>query len=296
MSEIGLLVDTLKSSLREQGITYRDVAAAIHVSEPTIKRMFSRRSFSLERLEDVCAVLGLSLLDLMARARLRSEVDVYCLTLDQERRLVADMKLYYVFWLLVGRNEMRHIARRFRLSRAQVDRYLLELDSMGILELREANRYTMKVPRNVVWNEDGPIERAIVAKALPRFLAGRFRRDDEYFRFTIARLSAASLAVFRARLEDLANSLYRQSIALDASLSDSTSTGLVVAIGPLEFSLEDVVNEPGSGVLTRRRRGDRPRWPLRSRRRWGRGRSGPPAHRLGPAPLRPVRWATCRPP
>lgn len=243
MSQIGLLVDTLKASLREQGITYRDVADAIHVSEPTVKRMFSRRSFSLDRLEDVCGVLGLTLMDLMQRARLRSEVDVYCLTLDQERGLVADMKLYYVFWLLVGRHDIRQIARRFQLTRTQVDRYLLALDSMGILDLREGNRYTMKVPRNVVWNEDGPIERAIVAKALPRFLAGKFRRDDEYFRFTIARLSPESLAVFRARLEKLAAELYRQSIALDASLPDSKSTGLVVAIGQLDFSLKDVVAE-----------------------------------------------------
>jgi len=52
------LVDTLKRILKGRGITYATVAAGLGLSEASVKRMFSRRDLTLQRLEDVCRIAG----------------------------------------------------------------------------------------------------------------------------------------------------------------------------------------------------------------------------------------------
>ncbi|MCY7313627.1 MAG: helix-turn-helix transcriptional regulator, partial [Pseudoxanthomonas sp.] len=51
------LIDALKRTLRAQGITYRDLALRLKLSEASVKRMFSQRAMTLQRLEQVCEVL-----------------------------------------------------------------------------------------------------------------------------------------------------------------------------------------------------------------------------------------------
>ena len=48
------LIDALKRCLRAQELTYRELAARIRMSEAAVKRMFSRRAMSLQRLEQIC--------------------------------------------------------------------------------------------------------------------------------------------------------------------------------------------------------------------------------------------------
>lgn len=51
MSQTRLIVETLKRELRKQRITYRDVARRLDLSEASVKRLFSEKSFTLERIE-----------------------------------------------------------------------------------------------------------------------------------------------------------------------------------------------------------------------------------------------------
>jgi hypothetical protein len=47
--------------LRSKGLTYRDFAAALELSEASAKRIFADKSFSLKRLEQFCEVLEMTL-------------------------------------------------------------------------------------------------------------------------------------------------------------------------------------------------------------------------------------------
>ncbi|MGH8806290.1 MAG: helix-turn-helix domain-containing protein, partial [Noviherbaspirillum sp.] len=47
------LVDSLKRELKARGITYADLAARINMSEASVKRMFSQKNFTLQRLDDI---------------------------------------------------------------------------------------------------------------------------------------------------------------------------------------------------------------------------------------------------
>ena len=53
MSQTDQILTALKKCLRAKGLTYRDVAAALELSEASVKRLFSEQSFSLKRLEEI---------------------------------------------------------------------------------------------------------------------------------------------------------------------------------------------------------------------------------------------------
>ena len=65
MAETQALVQTLKKTLKANGLTYRRVAEGLGLSEASVKRLFSEESFSLRRLDQVCGLMGLEISDLV---------------------------------------------------------------------------------------------------------------------------------------------------------------------------------------------------------------------------------------
>ena len=61
MAQTKPLIDVLKRELRKQGKTYRDIAGVLGLSEASVKRLFSERTFSLDRLDCICEMLGVDI-------------------------------------------------------------------------------------------------------------------------------------------------------------------------------------------------------------------------------------------
>ena len=53
MAHTAALVDVLKRELKARGITYAHVARKLNLSEASVKRMFSKREFTLKRLDEI---------------------------------------------------------------------------------------------------------------------------------------------------------------------------------------------------------------------------------------------------
>ena len=49
MAQTTAIIDVLKKLLKEQGVTYLQVAQALGLSEASVKRLFAERQFSLQR-------------------------------------------------------------------------------------------------------------------------------------------------------------------------------------------------------------------------------------------------------
>jgi transcriptional regulator with XRE-family HTH domain len=240
-TDSALLLDALKRVLREQAITYRELARRLSLSEPTIKRTFSTGQITLDRLQAMCDAVGITLFELSRRAETTARGDVYQLSIAQERRLVRETELFYFFWMLVSRHSLASIRRRYRISDVKVRRYLAELHAIGILDQRSPERFVLKVPSHVVWNADGPIERLMVQRSVPAFLRGRFRGETEHFRFIVGNLTPRSAAIFKEQLAELVDRIFTQSVRDDAMRPDARRTGTLVAFGPMDFSLRDVM-------------------------------------------------------
>jgi len=230
MSEVGDLVATVKRQLKSQGLTYRDVAKALRLSEASVKRVFARESFTVERLAQVAHLLGFTLAELLAESAARVPLPSF-LPAEVERRLVADETLLLVAVLALNRWSVDEMTTAYRLGRAEAVRRLLALDRLGVIELLPGDRIRPLVARDFDWLEDGPIRRYFMDKPLADFLASRFNGAEDVFDFAQGMLTESALAQLR---QDLRRVRKRVAALHEASagapLSQRHGVGLVVAL------------------------------------------------------------------
>ncbi|MDP6094480.1 MAG: helix-turn-helix transcriptional regulator, partial [Gammaproteobacteria bacterium] len=81
----------LKRSLKQKGLTYADVARQLHLSEASVKRNFSHKNFSLDRLELICNMASVDFSDLVQMVD-DEQAKISRLTLEQEEELLRDLK------------------------------------------------------------------------------------------------------------------------------------------------------------------------------------------------------------
>src|SRR5215471_14623178 len=138
MSAATSIVQAIRAALRMRRMTYRELAAAIGVSEPTVKRDLSRGDFSLSRLDRICDVLELSLTDLAQPAAGSSLLTQ--LSEKQERALVREPRLLVVTYLIVNDWKWNEITSTFQLDDNALISILLRLDELGIVDFRPPRR------------------------------------------------------------------------------------------------------------------------------------------------------------
>lgn len=173
MAQQQQLVRELKLALKERGLAYRDAARVLALSEASVKRLFSRGGFTLERLDALCELAGIEISDLAERAQRRGPQQLR-LTRAQEQEIVDDPQLFLVAWLVLNRWRSADILATFSLSERELQRCLIRLDRLKLIELQPGNRARLKARGDVVWQSGGPLQRHVQGVMLREFLAGDF--------------------------------------------------------------------------------------------------------------------------
>ena len=156
MSTTADLVTALKKELKSAQMTYADLALALGMAESSIKRMLARGDMPLSRIDAICRALKLDFADL-ARRVADAQPMLAQLTQDQERAVVADKKLLLVAICVLSQWTLEQITTSYRLTQAEGIKYLLQLDRIGIIELRPLNRYRLKLAKTFRWRPHGPV-------------------------------------------------------------------------------------------------------------------------------------------
>jgi transcriptional regulator with XRE-family HTH domain len=230
MSEVTQLVAALKRHLKQQGKTYREVASGLGISEPTVKRLFATESFTLERVVELCNLLGFTLAEL-AQDAVDSAARLRTLTADQEKQLVSDPKLLLVAVCALNQWSLADILAVYRLPEAECLQKLLRLDRLGLISLLPGNRIRLNVARDFDWLADGPIRRYFREQGMPDFLDSPFARPEESLTFSHGMLTEAAIAKMQAELRQLRlrfAELHAESLA--APLSKRRGSGLLLAM------------------------------------------------------------------
>jgi len=203
MAQTRELIKTLKIALKAQGKTYADVAAALGLTEASVKRLFSRQSFSLNRLDQVCHLLEIEISDLV---QLMSEQQQHLqqLTVEQEKEITSNVSLTLVAVCVLNRWTMEDILAYFRISGNECIRHLAKLDRLKLIELLPNNRIRLLVAPNFSWRENGPIQFFFQKKIGQEFFNTRFSREDECLIVLNGMLSSQSNAEFQRKLKRLA--------------------------------------------------------------------------------------------
>ena len=236
MSQTSQLLGALKKCLRAKGMTYRDLAKSLEISEASVKRVFSQQTFTLSRLEDVCRVLDMSIYDLAKLTKMRTEDEVTELTKDQEQALAKDSTLLTYFYLLLIGWTPDSIAGEHDLDELQQTRILTRLDQLKLLDLYPKNRVRLRTSRRIVWRADGAIRKQYEQQVKEQFMRYRFRETDELFWLDTSELSDASLKVLVRKLEKLSQEFDELAeLDLNVPRKKKRSIGLMLALRPWTY-------------------------------------------------------------
>ena len=232
MAQSERMVGALKQVLRGRNVSYEQVARHLGLSLSSVKRLFSTGEFTLRRLEAVCTLAEIDLLEL-ARAAESDRLRVESLTARQERALVADPELLLVAICALSRQPFERILERYQMTPPRLTALLARLDRMGLIELLPENRIKLCVARNFAWLPNGPIHRYFVSHVQDEFLAGAFAPERDMHRFAWGLLTAESATLLRAKMAELVETfddLTRQDEAHPGHEARATGTCLLLAL------------------------------------------------------------------
>lgn len=230
MTQISQIIATIKRQLKLQGFTYRDVAAALDLSEPSVKRLFASEQFTFERIVEICSLLGFTLAEIAQEAQ-NGQRRLRTLSSAQESELVQDDKLLLVAVCALNHWRLLDIVGVYGLSEAECLQHLLHLDRLQLISLLPGNRIRVNVARDFDWLPDGPIQRHFREQGMPEFVAGAFDGAGDALDFVHGMLTDSARAKLQHELRQLRASfaqLHEESLA--APLTQRRGTGLLLAL------------------------------------------------------------------
>lgn len=230
-------VEALKKTVRARGLTYAELARRLQLSEASVKRMFSRGTFTLARIEEVLAAVDLDLYE-VARLSRGAAAGPAELTHEQELGLARDERLLAVFWLVLNGWSFEEIVAAFSITRTELTVAFGRLEKLKLIEWGPRERARLRVARDFVWRPGGPAKKAYARRAMAEFLRARFDAPLEMLRFESRELSAESAATLKSKLERLVAE-FKELADADSALPSGRRVAFALLAGcrPWEFSV-----------------------------------------------------------
>lgn len=235
MAKTRAVIDILKKALKASGLTYADVAGHLGLSQASVKRMFARGQFTLERLESVCEMMQLDFTDLV-RMIDEERAKISSLSAEQEEELISDLKFLLVALCVQNAWTYQEIVGYYNISELECIRYLARLDRLGLIELLPNNRIRRMVAHDFRWLPRGQIEKFFEQRVQRDFLKSHFTRPGELRLFLSGMLSKNSLEIMRERLDMIArefSTMQRDDSRLPANAR--FNAGLMLSVRPWEL-------------------------------------------------------------
>ena len=235
MSTSADLVVALKRELKSAQMTYADLALALGMAESSVKRMLAKGDMPLSRVDAICRALKLDFADL-ARRVADTQPLVAELTEAQEKAVVADKKLLLTAVCVLSQWTLEQITGSYRLSEAECIKYLVQLDRVGIIELKALNRYRLKLAKTFRWRPHGAVMDYFRDNALLDYFSGGFNGDGEGLLLVHGSISRSLAPSFLERMQRVAQDFAQQHQA-DQKLGDKDREGytLLLAMRSWEF-------------------------------------------------------------
>lgn len=228
MTQAKSLIANLKKELRKQGKTYRDVAGVLKLSEASVKRLFAKGTFTLDRLDSICELLGLDFADLVRLMEQTREMTT-SLSVHQEQELVSDIKLLLMAHFLMSRWTFSEIIETYEISEVEGIQLVAQLDRMKIIQLLPGNRVKLLLSPDFAWISNGPIQKFYEQKVQSEFFDSSFTGPGEYRVFLSGMITHNSNTELIRRLKRVADEFIEMSID-DESFPIHERSGMSISI------------------------------------------------------------------
>ncbi|WP_341887547.1 helix-turn-helix transcriptional regulator [Variovorax sp. YR752] len=229
MSTTHDLITALKAELKAAGLTYADLARELGMAESSIKRIFAKADMPLSRIDEVLRVLKMDFADLARKVAdaqpLRRE-----LTHDQESAVIADRKLLLVAICAFSQWTFEQMVATYTFTDAECVKYLVQLDRLGIIELRPLNRYRLKVAKGFRWRPNGPVMAYFREHVADDYFSGGFDGEGEMLMLVHGQIGRSLAASFVERLQRVGQDFAQQHLA-DQKLAPEQKRPYTLVVG-----------------------------------------------------------------
>lgn len=252
------IADALKRELRARKLTYSDVAGKLGISAAHVKRLFADRDFTLERIDQICSLIGIEFSEL-SRTIDRHDQLITQLTPEQEAEIARDHRLLVAAVCALGNWTFERIIEIYQFNEAELVALLARLDRLKLIELLPNNRIRPLIARAFTWIPNGPIQRLFNAEVARDYLDSPFDDSGDLLLLVNGMLSAESRNALQAKLRQVANEmreLHHDDIPLP--FAQRMGTSMLLAIRTWEPRLMRALRRSGSGSSSREARTKEP--------------------------------------
>ncbi|XHS79505.1 helix-turn-helix domain-containing protein [Burkholderiaceae bacterium UC74_6] len=230
MASTQTLIELIKAELKTAGLSYADLARELDLSESSIKRMFaSGGEMPLSRIDEICRVLHCDFAELSAKLA-QPVKERGQLTLEQERAVVADPKLLLVAICCLSQWSFEQIVAAYRITQAETTAALVQLDRLGVIELRLGNRYKLLLAKTFRWHPQGPVMQFFREDVVQDYFSGSFDGDGELLMLVHGQLGRPMARELAIRLQRVAEDFARQHM-LEQKLPEDEKQGYTLVMG-----------------------------------------------------------------
>ncbi len=232
MPQVHALFNNLKNELKARGLTYKDVADHLDLTEASVKRLFSTEDMSLRRLDSICELLTIDLADLTGTNDSDSRA-IRQLSEAQELEIVSDERMLAVSFLVFNGWTFDELLKYFDFTEPELIKMLARLDRLKMMELLPKNRIKLRVASNLIWRKNGPIQKFFVDHFQTPFMQSQFSHENEFLRFLSGMYSPLSCSIILRKLQALAREVDQLNQEdRNLSLEERIPFGILLAIRP----------------------------------------------------------------
>jgi transcriptional regulator with XRE-family HTH domain len=253
--QVAAFIDVLKQLFRTRGIPHRVIAEKLAVTERTVKRWFAGKGLTLQVVEDLCNVLGLTFTEFCEFAKSDLDVRPAQLSSHQERTLLADPSLLFLFGLLHRGWLLQEIQNECKMSEAVVVGHLVRLEKLRLVELMPSNRVRLLFARNVCWTDRSAIGMAFQKNMKHLFDSMDFTEPNAIWSCRAINLTEQSFEHLQRRFGALTRELQEEADA-DRDSNASHRTWYSVLVAARAFDPASVGDTQTMGVTPLERAAD----------------------------------------
>jgi transcriptional regulator with XRE-family HTH domain len=239
-----LICAELKRLFRAHGLRYRDVAQAIGASEATVKRWMASENFTIDQVETLAHVVGVSFAELTELATKDNDVRLRRLSRAQEEGLTEQHQVLFVFWLLLNGWSAAEIKRECAIEEHTLVTYLTKLDKLRLIDLLPGNNIRLLTKREIDWLKDGPVRGTFNRRIRQYFLEMDFTNPSSIWASTSHKLSSHSAG----RLEKMCEEFKREVRMLaeaDRNLHEANKSWYVTLMAARPVPIESLKGPMG---------------------------------------------------
>lgn len=203
MSQTLLLTQALKQLLKNENITYQKVATHLGLSEASVKRMFANGQLSLPRIDAICTLLGIEIVDLLQKMQSLCK-HISQLTYEQENKIVGDRKLCLITVCVINHWTLNDILKFYDFTEHECIQYLAELDKLKLIELLPKNKIKLLISPGFKWIPNGPFQKFFQQYILTDYIHSNFQHENEEMICQFGMLTVESQVILRKKLRHLA--------------------------------------------------------------------------------------------